>query len=153
MPIGRAILKHIATLGPVGYMPVAPGTWGTLAAALAVTAMYGLSDHAFAAIAVGVTLIGTWAADSAERTIGGKDPGCVVIDEVAGYFVSVLYLPRTAAILFAAFFLFRIFDIIKPPPCRRLERMGGGLGIMMDDVAAGIYTNIVIRAWLIAFLR
>ena len=153
MPIGRAILKNIATLGPVGYMPVAPGTWGTLVAAIAVYFIH-VTEPVFLAITIAITAIGIWAADSAERTIGGKkDPGCIVIDEVAGYFVSVAYLPRTWGYLVAAFFLFRIFDIVKPPPCHGLQRLRGGWGVMMDDIVAGIYANTVIRLWLIAFLR
>ena len=74
-----------------------------------------------------------------ERTIDAKDPGIIVIDEVAGLFASVLFLPRTAAVLVTAFLLFRLFDIWKPFPARQLQDLHGGLGVMLDDLIAGAY--------------
>lgn len=148
----QAVLKNISTLGPIGYMPIAPGTWGTLAAAIAAYFIH-VTEPVFLLIAVAITVIGIWASGSAERAIGNKDPGCVVIDEVAGYFISVLYMPRTAIHLIAAFALFRFFDIVKPPPIRGLQKLGGGVGIMIDDVVAGLFTNLIIQLCMILFLR
>jgi len=76
----------------------------------------------------------------------GPDPGPVVIDELVGYLVSVAFLPHSIWIAVAGFFLFRAFDIVKPPPARRLERLPGGWGIVMDDVAAGLYCQLILWA-------
>jgi phosphatidylglycerophosphatase A len=86
-----------------------------------------------------VTLAGTWAAHQAERIIGRKDPGAIVIDEVAGMTLSVLPLPLTPAVLAAGFVLFRIFDIVKPFPANVSQRLSGGVGVMADDLVAGVY--------------
>ena len=83
----------------------------------------------------------------AEKDLG-KDSGHIVIDEFCGYLTAVLFIPKTPAWLIAAFILFRIFDIFKPPPIRKVERLiPGGAGIMLDDILAGIYANICLQAW------
>jgi phosphatidylglycerophosphatase A len=87
---------------------------------------------------------GTWAAERAEQLLGGKDPGAIVIDEVAGMTLSVLLLPLTAPVLLAGFVLFRIFDIVKPFPARDSQRLTGGLGVMIDDLIAGVYALAVL---------
>lgn len=99
-----------------------------------------------------VALVGTWAADRAERVLGGKDPGAIVIDEVAGMTLSVLAFPLTLPTLAAGFLLFRFFDIVKPFPAGASQRMRGGLGVMMDDVIAGLYA-LAVLAVLRALLR
>ena len=93
---------------------------------------------------LGVTLGGTWAAHRAERLLGGKDPGAIVIDEVAGMTLAVLPFPPTAAVLAVAFVLFRVFDIAKPFPARSSQRAPGGIGVMVDDLVAGLYALAVI---------
>lgn len=80
----------------------------------------------------------------------GPDPGPVVIDELVGYLVSVAFLPHSIWIAVAGFFLFRAFDIVKPPPARRLERLPGGWGIVLDDVSAGVYCQLILWAALVA---
>lgn len=91
--------------------------------------------------------LGTWTSDEAEKTLG-KDSGHIVIDEFCGYLVAVMFVPREIGYLFAAFVLFRLFDIFKPPPIRRIEKsVPGGAGIMLDDVMAGIYANACIQLW------
>lgn len=143
----KVLARHFATVGFFGYAPVAPGTFGTLFAAVFVALLRPSTPLLIALIAV-VTALGIYCADVAERHFGSKDPGQVVIDEVAGYMVSVLFLPLTWGYLVAAFFVFRLFDIIKPPPIRKIERgFKGGLGIMADDLMAGLYTNIVLQIW------
>jgi len=126
----------------LGLMPVAPGTFGTLggvaiAWALAGTDLY-LLWILIAALAVYVLgrSLGAWA----ERRAGGHDPGWFVLDEVAGYLITAAWIsgPSPLALL-TAFCAFRFFDILKPPPIRRVERIGGGDGIMLDDIVAGIY--------------
>jgi phosphatidylglycerophosphatase A len=123
----------VATVGGVGYAPIAPGT-----VASAVTAIF-LWLVPMSSAALGVTLAGTWAADVAERAMARKDPGAIVIDEVAGMALSVLLLPMTAVAVGVAFLLFRIFDVVKPYPCNALQRLPGGVGVMIDDVVAGLY--------------
>ena len=91
-----------------------------------------------------VTLIGTWAAHVAEPMLGKKDPGAIVIDEVAGMTLSVLWVPLTIPVLLAGFVLFRVFDVVKPFPANRLQALHGGVGVMIDDLVAGLYALIVL---------
>jgi phosphatidylglycerophosphatase A len=93
---------------------------------------------------VAVTLAGTWAAHRAERQLGVKDPGVIVIDEVAGMTLSVLPFPPTLPVLIAGFVLFRLFDIVKPFPAGASQRVTGGIGVMVDDLIAGLYALVVI---------
>lgn len=93
-----------------------------------------------------VTVLGTWAAQHAERSLGGKDPGAIVVDEVAGMALSVVVLPLTPAVLLAGFALFRMFDIVKPYPANALQRLPGGVGVMIDDVVAGLYALLLLLA-------
>jgi phosphatidylglycerophosphatase A len=102
-------------------------------------------------IAAGVvTLVGVRAASAVERESGKQDPGYVVIDEVAGQLTALIFTPVEVWHVLLAFALFRFFDILKPPPVRQLEQLHGGLGIMVDDVAAGIYAllaGLVVHHW------
>jgi phosphatidylglycerophosphatase A len=127
-------------------MPIAPGTWGS-AVGLVVAEFLDLSLPAyFVVIAVGLVL-GIIAAEVAEKAIGEPDSGHIVFDEFVGYLVSVYAVSRSHWHLIAAFLLFRVFDILKPFPIGRLEkRLSGGLGIMTDDIVAGIFANIILQA-------
>ena len=91
-----------------------------------------------------VSLVGTWAAQQAERIIGRKDPAAIVIDEVAGMTLAVLAFPRTLPTLAVGFLLFRLFDVTKPFPARASQRAPGGVGVMVDDLIAGLYAAIVL---------
>jgi len=91
-----------------------------------------------------VIAVGIWAGSRVERVLGAKDPGLIVIDEVAGMVLSVLLLPRTIGVLLTAFFLFRVFDIWKPFPARESQALTGGLGVMLDDLIAGAYALILV---------
>jgi phosphatidylglycerophosphatase A len=133
----------IATGGGAGYSPVAPGTVGSAVAVLLLW-LIPFSRGAVVTFLVAVVLVGTWAAHRAERLIGGKDPGAIVIDEVAGMILSVLALPPTPWVLVAGFLLFRLFDVVKPPPAHALQRLPGGVGIMLDDMIAGAYALAVL---------
>lgn len=97
-------------------------------------------------IIIVISLTGTWAATRAEKLLGRKDPGAVVIDEVAGQLITFLFVPpgKWLWIIVVGFLAFRLFDIWKPYPIRRLESLGGGLGIMADDVLAGIYAAMLL---------
>ncbi len=157
----------IATCG-VGYLPLAPGTWGSIVgvglyllvrgAAMKVFFEIGALRnfnllHIYYAViaielvaAVAIALVGTWAASRTERLSGRKDPGRVVVDEVAGQFIALMPVPFMLApawwAMILAFILFRFFDIVKPYPARRLEALPGGLGIMADDLIAGVYAAL-----------
>ncbi len=127
-------------------MPYAPGTFGTAAGFLFIV-LVSLSDIRLLVFSVLLFLLGTWTAHEAERELG-KDSGHIVIDEFCGYMVSVLFLPRSIGYLFAAFVLFRIFDILKPPPIRTIDKkVPGGAGIMLDDLLAGVFANICLQTW------
>jgi phosphatidylglycerophosphatase A len=91
-----------------------------------------------------VTVVGIWAGSRVETVIDAKDPGIIVIDEVAGMLVSVLFLPRTIPVLVTAFLLFRLFDIWKPFPARQFQELHGGVGVMLDDLIAGAYALALI---------
>jgi len=91
---------------------------------------------------------GVWSATIAERYLGGIDPAPVVIDEVAGMLITLAFIPPGWSIALVGFFVFRLFDIIKPYPAGRLERLPGGLGVMADDAMAAVYANLVVRGLL-----
>jgi len=93
---------------------------------------------------VAVSVLGTWAADVAERALEVKDPGAIVVDEVAGMTLSVLLVPLTPAVLVAGFVLFRIFDVVKPFPANVAQRLPGGVGVMLDDLVAGLYALLLL---------
>jgi phosphatidylglycerophosphatase A len=122
-----------------GHVPVAPGTAGTLGAIPLYLVVRPLGLAAVAATAVAVTLVGIWAGGVVERRLGTKDPQIVCIDEVAGVFITWLAAPATWTGLVVGVVLFRVFDQWKPWPARAAERLGGGAGVMLDDVAAGAW--------------
>ncbi len=95
---------------------------------------------------IAVTAAGLWASGRVERAVARKDPGVIVIDEVAGMMVSVLFLPRTWPVLLTAFFLFRLFDVWKPFPARQSQAIPGAVGVMIDDLVAGVYALAVVAA-------
>jgi len=128
-----------------GLAPIAPGTAGTVVGVLLYLLIKDFGTQAYGAVCVAVIVIGTWAAGHVDRLFGAKDDSTIVIDEIAGFFVSLFLIPFSWGNVAAGFFLFRAFDIVKPWPLRRLERIPGGLGVMLDDVGAGIYTNIVLQ--------
>ncbi|HAM52279.1 MAG TPA: phosphatidylglycerophosphatase A [Nitrospiraceae bacterium] len=141
------ILKNIATLCFVGYIPIAPGTFGSLVAML-IFASLKPGNTAAISLLLFTVLIGTFSAQQAEKLMNEKDSRHIVIDEFAGYAVSVLFLPPVTSYYITAFLLFRFFDILKPPPIRNVERiLSGGIGIMADDVMAGVFTNALLQIW------
>ena len=138
----------LATWFGCGRVPVAPGTAGSLAAvaiAAPLALWAGWPPWAFAALAAAITPLAMWSAGVAARAAGIEDPRFVVIDEVAGQWVALagVHVWSWHAAL-AAFLLFRLFDIFKPPPVRQLEALPGGVGIVADDLAAGVYAALVL---------
>jgi len=136
----------LATGFGTGYGPIAPGTWGSLPGlALA----FGLDRWAGRWAVLGGALFfavaGVWAAGRVEALLGEKDPGRVVVDEIAGQMVTLLFLPLTLPTFVVAFLLFRVLDVFKPWPARRLEDLPGGSGIMADDLLVGLYANLILH--------
>lgn len=140
-------LKYIATLGFIGYLPFAPGTFGTLAAVIFMVILKpSLPLHI--GLTVFFIIAGIVSSGRAEELFRQKDPRHIVIDEFAGYMAALLFLPLSLGYIIAAFVLFRFFDILKPPPLRRLEDVfNGGFGIMADDIGAAVYTNLGLQLW------
>ena len=143
----------LATVGYIGYFPVAPGTVGSAAGvALWVLLRWAGIDGPVPvlALAAATLVTGAWAASHAERDLGLKDPGPVVIDEVMGQLVTLAFAPVTSTAMVAGFFLFRALDVVKPWPAGRLEDVHGGWGIMLDDLMAGVYACAALQAcvWL-----
>ncbi len=140
----------VATFFGIGRFKLGPGTWGSLATtllwALASSRLPGGSRIWGTVIAAAfVTLIGIPAATKVARAYGSKDPQFVVIDEVAGQLVSLIAVPLGWRSFLAGFILFRVFDMWKPFPIRRLERLPGGTGIVVDDLAAGVYALLIMH--------
>jgi len=169
-PRSRTLRDYLAlafaTWG-VGYAPLAPGTFGSavgvgiyllLQTASAQVSAYGLA-HGWSLDLISslrmalmlllvtmLTIVGVWAASRTEKLLGRKDPGVVVVDEVAGQLIAFLFVPMNSGwwVIILGFIAFRLFDIWKPYPIRRLESLESGLGIMADDVLAGVYAAILI---------
>jgi phosphatidylglycerophosphatase A len=144
----KAVL-FLATGFYVGNIPPAPGTLGSLIGLALGFLLAGIQLPP--AIILTVLFIGfaVWIAHAAEKTLKKKDPGCIVIDEVAGMVVTLIGLPFNLTTAVIGFIIFRILDILKPFPIRTLDkRLGGGIGIVADDVVAGIFANIILRVLL-----
>lgn len=139
------LLKNIATLGFIGYLPFAPGTFGSIVA-LVFFILLRPSIPVHIIILVLIIPVGILSSHYAERLLNEKDSRHIVIDEFCGYLISVLLIPSSTGYALAAFFLFRFFDILKPFPIRRIGLvLSGGKGIMADDIAAALYTNLILH--------
>jgi phosphatidylglycerophosphatase A len=140
----------VATFFGIGRLRPGPGTWGSLAAVLIWAGLSRFIEPAWqtltlAGLAAIAVAIGIPAATAAAQASGVKDPQFVVIDEVAGQWITLLFAPVSWKTLLAGFILFRGFDIVKPPPVRQLEKLPSGTGIVLDDVAAGVYALAVMQ--------
>lgn len=138
--IVNALAKGIATALGAGYSPIAPGTCGTIVTLPLAWALSGVALWAYLLVVIGVTAVGIWAAGRADKAWGTEDSGRIVIDEVAGYLVTMTLVARDSwTALLVGFVVFRALDIAKPPPIRWLDQnLPGGFGVVMDDVAAGV---------------
>jgi phosphatidylglycerophosphatase A len=140
----RRVAVFVATCGYLGYVPIAPGTFGS-AAGVAVFYAVRSSGSLGVELAVIAALfaIGIWSSTQAEHHFGGVDPGPIVIDEVVGMLITMALLPVNATGVLVGFLLFRVLDVIKPWPSAGFERLPGGLGVMADDGMAAIYGNLI----------
>jgi phosphatidylglycerophosphatase A len=142
----------IATVGYCGYFPVAPGTVGSAAGLVFYLLVWWAQSPLFEVFLIALLFAaGVWAGTTSERYFGGIDPGPIVLDEVVGMLITLAFIPVGITGALIGFVLFRIFDVLKPFPARRLEALHGGLGVMADDAMAAIYANIVLR--IILYLR
>jgi phosphatidylglycerophosphatase A len=139
------ILKHIATLGFIGYLPLAPGTFGTIFAVLLFIVLKPSALFHILLLLI-IIPIGIISAHRAEILLHERDSMHIIIDEFCGYFFSLILIPAGVSSALIAFFLFRFFDILKPFPIRTIESsLSGGIGIMADDIMAAMYTNIILQ--------
>ena len=143
------LIVFLATGCFTGFLPLMPGTWGTFASIPVVILAHkgGTTSQLISAICF--VVLAVWIAGKAEVLLGTRDAGPIVIDEMAGFVISFLWLPLSLLTVCVGFVLFRLFDIVKPPPIESLEeRLHSGWGVVMDDVFAGFYTNISLRIFL-----
>jgi phosphatidylglycerophosphatase A len=136
----------LATGFGVGYSPVAPGTLGSLVAILIYYFLSEIPPPLYEITLIGFFFLSVWISENAERLFGKKDDQKIVIDEIMGFLITMLWVPKTIRFIIIGFFLFRFFDILKPFPIRHVEkRFKGGFGVVLDDVAAGVYSNIILQ--------
>jgi phosphatidylglycerophosphatase A len=129
----------------LGYSPVAPGTVGTLGAVILFYVISGFSNLFYLFFIIALIIFSVWVSEIARIRLGDSDPNSIVIDEVCGFLVTMILIPPNMINIAMGFLLFRFFDILKPPPIRMSEKLSGGLGIVADDVLAGIYANILLQ--------
>ena len=140
----KLLAKLICTLFFAGYFPLAPGTLGSLITLLLIWFLVPSFFYILLFVSIGLFLISVWSATKGEE-IFGKDGRQIVIDESCGMAISLLFVPKEIKWYVIAFFLFRIFDIVKPPPARGVEKLEGGWGVTLDDVVAGVYANVTLH--------
>ncbi len=149
--IRNRLILFVAQGAYSGRSPFAPGTAGSVVGVLLYLLLDGLAPAGYLVACMVMIAVAIATAHEAEKLLGTKDPGSIVIDEIAGYLVSMILIPRGWAWIAAGFFLFRFFDVVKPWPVKRLQDLHGGPGIVLDDIGAGIYTNIALQlaVWII----
>jgi len=136
----------MATGFGVGCSPVAPGTLGTLVAIPVYYFLSNISSPIYEITLIGFFFLSVWISENAEIFFGKKDDQRIVIDEMMGFLITMLWVPKTIRFIIIGFLLFRFFDILKPFPIRRLERrLKGGFGVVWDDVMAGVYANVILQ--------
>jgi phosphatidylglycerophosphatase A len=141
------LIIFLASGAYTGFSPIAPGTVGTLVGIL----IYLLLPYQHPSLYFSLVLLSIgaaiWLAQAGEIIFGAPDSRRIVIDEIVGFLVAMFLLPSSWGYIVAAFFIYRAFDVIKPPPIERLEALPGGFGVVLDDVLAGVYTNLVLQMW------
>ncbi len=146
----RHLIRFLATFGYSGLTPKAPGTAGSVVAATIYLLLPPISHLGFAIATLAIFAVAVWSAGEMEKW-HGHDAQIIVIDEAVGFLVAISFLPKTAPVIVAGLLLFRLFDVLKPFPVDASQRWPGGWGVVMDDVLAGIYANLAVRALLLFF--
>lgn len=139
------LVKAISTFLFIGYLPLIPGTFGSIAGVGIFYLFGGSSRPGYFLFILCVAVLGLLTCGSAEKLFNRKDPGCIVIDEVMGMLIALSFLPVEPKIVILAFLMFRVFDTFKVFPAARLQNLHGAIGIIGDDLVAGIYANIVVQ--------
>ncbi len=142
----KLLAIFIASGAFIGYFPIAPGTMGSLLALLIIWYLKSFPWIVLVLTTIALLVIGIWAAGETCQILKKKDASQVVMDEIVGMMITMVGLPLTPYWLVIGFFVFRILDIVKPSPAKYFdEKVAGGVGVMMDDVIAGIYGNIILQ--------
>jgi phosphatidylglycerophosphatase A len=136
----------LATAGYLGFFPIAPGTVGTLAGVFLNFLFSSFSLGIYLLTTAALFVLGAWFAERAEILFHQKDSPRIVIDEIVGFLITMILVPFSLGAAFAGFIFFRLFDIIKPPPARKIDRqMKGGWAVILDDAVAGLYANLLMH--------
>jgi phosphatidylglycerophosphatase A len=140
----KLLIRAIATFFGCGHFPIAPATFASFVFAALMFVLPLPSPAVWAALTLAVTIVGIWAAGRAEEEFG-HDGHPIVIDEIAGMLVTLFWMPKELWVWAAGFALFRVFDVWKPFPAGRAQALPGGLGVVMDDLLAGVYAHLCLR--------
>jgi phosphatidylglycerophosphatase A len=151
--VGDFLVKAISTVFFIGYLPLIPGTFGSIAGVGLFCLLKSTAWVTYFLFILGIILLGLITSGRTEKLLNKKDPGCIVIDEVVGMLIALSFIPDDFRIIFLAFLIFRILDTLKPFPAGRLQHLRGSVGVLADDIIAGIYTNIVLLLILRLYLR
>lgn len=147
------LANWFSTVLKIGYLPIAPGTWGSLVAVVIwFLIIESTSTITFITAIIIIFILGVYTSSITERHLAQKDPSIIVIDEWVGQWIALLFVPKSLLLGLVAFALFRLFDIWKPYPIKLLDKYPKGWGIMLDDVLAGVYALLVLsvfRVWII----
>ena len=138
------LVKAISTVFFIGYLPLVPGTFGSIFGVCLFYLLTGATGASYFLFIFGIIVLGLITSGRTEKLLSKKDPGCIVIDEVAGMLIALSFMPYDFKIIFLGFLIFRILDTLKPFPAAWLQNRHGAIGVMGDDLIAGIYTNIVL---------
>ena len=141
----RRVAVALATVFGAGFFPFAPATFGSLLTLLLWWVMAPLPPLLYLGITAGITVAGFWLCGEAEKSLG-HDAHPIVLDEVSGQLITLALAPRTLLAGLVGFLLFRVLDIVKPPPAHQAQRLPGGVGVVMDDVFAGVYGWLLLAA-------
>ena len=142
----KGLILALASAGYLGYIPRVPGTVGTLVGVMVFLLYSSFPPSIYLLSTAALFALACWVSERAEIILGQRDSPKIVIDEVVGYLVTMAFLPRTLTTMVAGFLFFRVFDIIKPIPAGAIDRrMPGGLGVVLDDVVAGFYANVLLH--------
>lgn len=141
----KFLVKTVSTFFYVGYFPLIPGTAGSVAA-IFLFFLIKNNPLTYLAILLILLILGFLVSGAAEKIMRKTDPPCLVIDEVCGMLIGLLFLPYDIRLVIIAFLIFRILDTLKPYPISSFEKLKGGWGIMSDDIIAGLYTNLILQA-------
>ena len=139
------LIKVTSTVFFIGYLPLVPGTFGSLFGVGLFYLLNGATSVTYFSFILGIITLGLITSGQTEKLLNKKDPGCIVIDEVIGMLIALSFMPYDLKIVILGFLIFRILDTLKPFPIGRLQNMHGAVGVMGDDLVAGIYTNIVLQ--------